>query len=189
MKTPLTFLLSLTFLFLFSGTSLAGIFSPDDYNECVLKNIKNAKNILAIVETESACKSKFPNKTKKGPSGIFGPKNYGDCILKYGKGLTDMYATSIITNACRDKFKKSYEDGKVGLEINEEGKVKVGETTKDINSDSGTVSVLSSDEYYNMLHPTVSTTPKDLNKSFDSLYKGHAPTVSTTPVVSTPYNK
>ena len=63
-----------------------------------------------------------------------------------------------------DKFKKSYEDGKVGLEINEEGKVKVEETTKDINSDSGTVRVMSSDEYYNMLH-------------------------STAPVVSTPYNK
>ncbi len=115
MKTKLTFLLSLTFLILFSGTSLAGIFSPDDYNECVFKNIKNAKNILAIGNVEKACKSKFPNKTKKGTSGIFGPKNYGDCILKYGKGLTDMYASSIITNACRDKFKNSYEDGKVGL--------------------------------------------------------------------------
>jgi hypothetical protein len=105
MKTkPLTFLLALTFLFLFSGSSLAGIFSPNDYNECIFKNMKNAKNIMAILNVQSACKSKFPKKSKKGPSGIFGPKNYGDCILEYGKGLTDMTASSYIMSSCRDKF-------------------------------------------------------------------------------------
>jgi hypothetical protein len=64
--------------------------------------------------------------------------------------------------ACLDKFKNSNEGEKIGLDINEEGKEKVGETTKDINSDS----------------------TKAWTKSFDSLYKGQPPTVSTAPVVS-----
>jgi len=50
MKTKaLTFLLSLTFLFLFSGSSSAGLFSPDDYSECIFKNMKDAQNDMAAI--------------------------------------------------------------------------------------------------------------------------------------------
>ncbi len=107
MTKKLTFLLTLTFLFLFSGSSKAGLFSPNDYNECIFQNMKDAKNDLSAFSAQAACKSKFPNKPKKGPSGIFGPKNYDDCILKYGKGVENAFASAIIMSVCSDKFKKS----------------------------------------------------------------------------------
>jgi len=47
MNKQLTFLLSLTFLFLFSGSATAGIFSPDDYYECVFKSMRNVENDFA----------------------------------------------------------------------------------------------------------------------------------------------
>ncbi len=102
----LTFSLSLTFMFLFVGYSKAGLFSPNDYNECIFQNMKDAKNDLSAFSAQAACKSKFPNKPKKGPSGIFGPKNYDDCILKYGKGVGNFFATLYIQQACLQKFKE-----------------------------------------------------------------------------------
>ena len=112
MNKKLVFLLALTFLFLLCGSSSAGLFSPDDYNECIFQNMKDAKNELSVVNTEEACKSKFPNKPKKGASGMFGPKNYDDCILKYGKGVVNLAASYYIMSACSDKFKKPNEEGK-----------------------------------------------------------------------------
>jgi hypothetical protein len=101
------FLLTLTFLFLFSGISKAGMFSPNDYNECIFKSMKHAKNRLSVGTTLKACKSKFPNKPKKGPSGMFGPQNYDECVLKYNKGVENEYASLVITVACRSKFKET----------------------------------------------------------------------------------
>jgi hypothetical protein len=108
MKTKqLTFLLALTFLFLFSGSSTAGLFSPSDFNECIFKNMKHAKNKLSTVSTFKACKLKFPDKPKKGPSGLLGPKTYSDCILKYNKGVEYFGASAFIMKACSQKFKKT----------------------------------------------------------------------------------
>ena len=82
MKTkPLTFLLALTFLFLFSGSSAAGLFSPDDYNGCIFKNRKSVENDMAVFDIQKACKSKFPEEPPIGISSLFGPKSYGDCVL------------------------------------------------------------------------------------------------------------
>ena len=67
-----------------------------------------------------ACKSKFPKIPKKGTSRIFGPQNYGHCILKFGKRLTEQIASALIMSLCVDKFEKTNEDGKVGLELNDE---------------------------------------------------------------------
>jgi hypothetical protein len=107
MNKKLIFLLSLTFLFLFSGTSLAGIFSPDDYNDCIFKNMKTVENNIAVFDIQSACKSKFPKEPPKGASGLFGPKSYADCVLKYSKGIKFPLAQGIIESTCRIKFKNS----------------------------------------------------------------------------------
>ena len=97
MKTkPLTFLLALTFLFLFSGSSSAGLFSPNDYNECIFQNMKHAKNNNSVNSTWEACQSKFPNLPKKGPSGMFGPNNYSDCVLKYNKGVENLMGSGAV---------------------------------------------------------------------------------------------
>ena len=108
MKTkPLTFLLALTFLFLFSGSSSAGLFSPDDYNECIFKNMRHAKNKISIKNTWDVCQSKFPNLPKKGPSGMFGPNNYSDCVLKYNEGVENSFASVLIQQSCLQKFRET----------------------------------------------------------------------------------
>jgi hypothetical protein len=102
----LIFLLSLAFLFLFSGSSAAGLFSPDDWTECVFKNANKLSNEVSAKSTFLACQSKFPQKPIKGPSGMFGPKNYDDCILKYGNEVTSLSGSKLIIIACAVKFKK-----------------------------------------------------------------------------------
>ena len=107
MKKLITLTLSFIFPILFSGTSTAGLFSPNDFNECIFQNMKDAKNNLSVVSTYQACKSKFPEKPPKGPSGLFGPKSYNDCIIKYNKGVTHEIASTFIMSACSDKFEKT----------------------------------------------------------------------------------
>ena len=120
MKTPLTFLLSLTFLFLFSGFSLAGIFSPDDYYECVFKNLRDVENDIAALSTNKSCIDKFPGKRKKGHSGLFGPKNKNDCFLKYSKGVKNELAVIFIESACDSKFGETIEKEKSEEELKHE---------------------------------------------------------------------
>ena len=112
-KNKLTFLLSLTFLFLFSGRSGAGLFSPDDWVECVFKNTKKLSNEFSTGTTFLACKSKYPNKVIKGNSGLFGPKSFDDCILKYGNEVTSLSGSKLILIACGFKFKNPTEKKKV----------------------------------------------------------------------------
>ena len=112
MKTKqLTFLLALTFLFLFSGSSSAGIFSPDDYYECVFKNLRDVENDIAAINTNKSCADKFPGKGGKGNSGLFGPKNKNDCFLKYSKGVKNDFAIIFIKSACDSKFGGTVEEG------------------------------------------------------------------------------
>ena len=103
-------ILILTFLFLFSGSSSAGIFSPDDYYECIFKNMRDVENDLAATLTFSSCWKKFPGELKKGPSGFFGPKNKNDCILKHTKGVKNEYAVIFIQTACELKFGETVEE-------------------------------------------------------------------------------
>ena len=107
MNKPITSLLAIIFLLLFGNSSKAEIFSPDDYYECILKNMKHAKNRLSAFTTLRACKSKFPNKPKKAPSGMFEPDNYNDCVLKHNEGVENSYASLVIQQACLQKFKET----------------------------------------------------------------------------------
>jgi hypothetical protein len=108
---PLTFLLSITFLFLFGGSSSAGFFSPDeDYYECIFKNMKDAVNDLAVVLVIQTCEKKFPYQRKQGSSGFFGPKTYEDCVLKHGKGVKHKAASYFIDQTCEKKFKEALPD-------------------------------------------------------------------------------
>ena len=42
------------------GTSHAGWFGPNNYNDCILENIKGVTQIQAIHAVKSSCRSKFP---------------------------------------------------------------------------------------------------------------------------------
>lgn len=102
----LTLLLAIALLLLFCGSSQAGIFSPDDYYECIFKNMKHAKNKITVYTTLRACKSKFPNKPIKATPDMFEPDNYNDCVLKHNKGVENGYAAIEIQQACLQKFKE-----------------------------------------------------------------------------------
>ncbi len=93
-----------------ASLSVSGLFGPNDYNECILKNMKDATGIISALNIRKACESKFPDKEKKGSSSWFGPKNYGDCILKYNKGLKEETAAIFVQRACTMKFKKPSEN-------------------------------------------------------------------------------
>ena len=111
MKTkPLIFLLALTFLFLFSGSSMAGLFSPNDYNEYIFENMRNATNTQEAFSIGIGCKSKFPVNPSKGPSSLFGPKIFGDCVLKYSKGVKDEPASTYIMSACMNIFETTVQE-------------------------------------------------------------------------------
>lgn len=67
-------------IFLIAFNSNAGIFSPSSYEECLLENLKNAKNPEAVDTMKNACALKFPPKppeTKK-PAGLKVCKIYWD---------------------------------------------------------------------------------------------------------------
>lgn len=42
------------------GTSHAGWFGPNNYDDCILENIKGVTQIQAIHAVKSSCRSKFP---------------------------------------------------------------------------------------------------------------------------------
>jgi hypothetical protein len=122
MKTkPLTLLLALTFLIVFSGSSVAGLFSPADSNECFLENLKNTTNpssslAITIMQTcqkqyaiHKGVESTYYLERKKLGTHLedswwwklFGPKTKSDCILKYSKGVRDRNALRIIGFMCK----------------------------------------------------------------------------------------
>ena len=154
MKPPLTFLLSLTFVFLFSGSSAAGLFSPDDWTECIFKNVNKLINKFSTVKTLLECKSKFPQKPIKGNSGLFGPKNYDDCISKYGKEVTSISGYKLMIMACAVKFKKFKKENSEKKEDKKEETTPVeSEEQTDIYSEPWSPSVFDMYDYSNKTRP------------------------------------
>jgi len=60
--------LLLTVLFVLSGNTYAGLFGPDNYEDCILEGVKDAKTDLAVQLVRSACLDKFPPETKPSTS-------------------------------------------------------------------------------------------------------------------------
>ena len=54
-------------LIVFSGNTYAGLFGPDNYEDCVLEGIKDAKTDLAVKLVINTCLDKFPPETKVNP--------------------------------------------------------------------------------------------------------------------------
>ncbi len=64
-----------------SSASFAGWFGPDNYDECILKNIKDAKNDMAAKYVAHSCREKFPENSsvKQDPSKVINANKL--CIL------------------------------------------------------------------------------------------------------------
>lgn len=81
----------------------AGWFSPDNYWECLLKNMKSVQSDTIAEEVVSSCKDEYPFHerifiTKK--SSWFGPKTASECVLKYGKKVQTELGARYIQSAC-----------------------------------------------------------------------------------------
>jgi hypothetical protein len=51
----------IVFLFFFSsGAHAWSLFGPNNYDDCILANIKDAQNPQAVLVVKNACRSKFP---------------------------------------------------------------------------------------------------------------------------------
>jgi len=61
----------LTVLIVLSGNTYAGLFGPDNYEDCILEGLKDAKTDLAVKLVNRACFDKFPSNTAPPPK----PKN------------------------------------------------------------------------------------------------------------------
>ena len=85
------------------ATVSAGWFSPDNYWECNLENLKEVQSDTIAQEAINFCKDKFPFHErlfveKKQP--WFGVKTANQCVLKHGKQIKSELAARHIQAAC-----------------------------------------------------------------------------------------
>lgn len=92
-----------TLLILTIKTGHAGWFSPDNYWECLLDNMRAVQSDAIAEEAVKVCKNKFPFHKrvfveKKRP--WFGIKTASQCVLKHGKNTPSEIAARHIQAAC-----------------------------------------------------------------------------------------
>jgi len=83
--------------FLMSAQLHAG---QDEYDECILKHLKNARHDVATHFIRQACYENYMNPT-------FVPdkrKAYNNCLLKHLGGVESFEAVMEISNACGRKY-------------------------------------------------------------------------------------
>ena len=81
----------------------AGWFGPDNYWECILKNLTAIQSDTIANEVISSCKNEFPFHERifiEKKSSWFGPKSASSCVVKYGKDVRSEVAARYIQSAC-----------------------------------------------------------------------------------------
>jgi hypothetical protein len=107
-------------LIMLSSNCDAGLFSPKNYDDCILDGVKSAKTDLAVRAVYESCRSKFPEgKTGAKRSGICeiywdgwkltsGSKNKGAGYLTYTLEKDNIYTFELgIPGSMADSFKSS----------------------------------------------------------------------------------
>ncbi len=97
-------LLIVFFIFcLYNSTAVAGWFSPDNYWECLLKDMQDVQTDTVAQTVVDACKQRYPLHERifiEKKVRWFGPKNAKACVLKYGKGVQTEVGARYIQSAC-----------------------------------------------------------------------------------------
>jgi len=57
-------LIIVVILIVLAGAGIYWLNIPHNYNDCILKYMKNEGDRLAVIQVMSACKDKFPNDRK-----------------------------------------------------------------------------------------------------------------------------
>lgn len=94
---------ALIFFVLCPTTSIAGWFSPDNYWECLLKEMQQVQSDTVAEEVVSKCKHDYPIYERvfiEKKRRWFGPKTASMCVLKYGKQVQTEIGARYIQSAC-----------------------------------------------------------------------------------------
>lgn len=81
----------------------AGWFGPDNYDDCILENIKPGLSKQGAYAVKNSCRSKFSYSSGHGAL-TFG--NPDDCILEHVKPEMLGMSVSLIRKACNSKYNK-----------------------------------------------------------------------------------
>ena len=97
--------LSIIFLSIASlfPAAYAGWFGPDNYWECLLKNMQNVQSDTIAEEVVKSCKDEYSFHERvfiEKKSSWFGPKTASACTLKYGKKVHTEVGARYIQSAC-----------------------------------------------------------------------------------------
>lgn len=81
----------------------AGWLGPNNYWECILKNMRGVQSDTVAEEVILSCKNDYPFHErifieKKQP--WFGPKSASSCVLKYGKKVRSEVGARYLQSAC-----------------------------------------------------------------------------------------
>ena len=86
-----------------SSGAQAGWFSPDNYWECLLKEMRHVQSDTIAEEVISACKDRYPFHERlfiEKKRSWFGPKSSSACVIKYGKHVQSELGARYIQSAC-----------------------------------------------------------------------------------------
>lgn len=81
----------------------AGWFGPDNYDDCILENIKPGLSKHGAYAVRNSCRSKF---SYTSGNGVLTFGNPDDCILEHVKLDMIRMSVSLIRGACNSKYKK-----------------------------------------------------------------------------------
>jgi hypothetical protein len=77
-------------------------FGPNNYAECVLKQINPDIGPVATLSIKSECRSTFPKSSSRG---IFGPRSTESCYQKNEYRVAHRQASEAVFGACQDYFR------------------------------------------------------------------------------------
>lgn len=81
----------------------AGWFNPDNYWECLLKEMQHVQSDTIAEEVVDTCKQQYPFHERifvEKKRSWFGPKTASACVLKYGKHVQTELGARYIQSAC-----------------------------------------------------------------------------------------
>lgn len=85
------------FILALAATAQAG---PNEYNDCLLQNLKEAKHDAATAMIRKACYENYYGPFYPGER----VRKYNACLLKYLVGVESFQAVMEIRNACAGKY-------------------------------------------------------------------------------------
>lgn len=89
------------FIFILSLTAATIVYATqDEYNDCILKHLREARNDTATAMIRQACYENYLGFLSPGER----RRKYNECLLEYMVGVESFQAIMEIRNACSGKY-------------------------------------------------------------------------------------